>query len=116
MQDKQKVTLYIPPKLHRQLKIKAAVDSESMSTLAEKAIAFYINHSGVVEEIESSYGRSHRVYTCPECSSSTIIRDGEMVALNHQPTVLSDDEKFPIQQVQKVDIDQKQPEEQLVPC
>jgi hypothetical protein len=122
MQDKQKVTLYIPPELHRQLKIKAAVDSESMSTIAEKAIAFYMNHSPEVDEIESSYGRSHRVYTCPDCSSSLIIRDGEMVALNHQPTVLIDDEELPIPQVQKIQGNkiqgnkEHQPEEQLVTC
>lgn len=50
MQNKQKVTLYIPPKLHRQLKIRAAVDTESMSAIVEKAIAFYMEHSEVVEE------------------------------------------------------------------
>ncbi|MBC6417919.1 MAG: hypothetical protein GDA44_03565 [Prochloron sp. SP5CPC1] len=50
MQNKQKVTLYIPPKLHRQLKIRAAVDTESMSAIAEKAIAFYMEHSEVAEE------------------------------------------------------------------
>ncbi len=122
MQDKQKVTLYIPPELHRQLKIKAAVDSESMSTIAEKAIAFYMNHSPEVDEIESSYGRTHRVYTCPECSSSLIIRDGEMVALNHQATVLISDEELPLEQVQKIQGNkiqgnkEHQPEEQLVTC
>jgi hypothetical protein len=40
-----------------------------------------------------------------------------MVALNHQPTVLVDDEEFPIEQVQKLDTNKEhQPEEQLVPC
>lgn len=117
MQDKQKVTLYIPPELHRQLKIKAAVDSESMSIIAEKAIAFYMKHSGVVEEVESSKGRSHRVYTCPVCSSSAIIRDGEMVALNNQPTILADNEELPVDQVEKINANpDHQPEEQLVPC
>lgn len=117
MQDKQKVTLYIPPELHRQLKIKAAVDSESMSTIAERAIAFYMNHAPEVDEIESSYGRSHRVYTCPNCSSSLMMRNGEMVALNHQPKVLIEDELSPIPQGQKIPADkQHKPEEQLVTC
>jgi hypothetical protein len=40
MQNKQKVTLYIPPELHRKLKIKAAVESEPMSSIAERAIVF----------------------------------------------------------------------------
>jgi len=117
MQDKQKVTLYIPPELHRQLKITAAVDSESMSTIAERAIDFYIKHSAVVEEVESSYGRSHRVYACPVCSSSAIIRDGEMVALKDQPSILADDEELPVEQLEKVNASHEhQPEEQLVPC
>ena len=45
MQDKQKVTLYLPLGTHRQLKIRAAIDEESMSGLVEKAIAFYLNKS-----------------------------------------------------------------------
>jgi predicted HicB family RNase H-like nuclease len=49
MQSKQKVTLYIPPQLHRKLKIKAAVESEPMSSLAEKAIIFYLNNPEVVD-------------------------------------------------------------------
>ncbi len=117
MQDKQKVTLYIPPELHRQLKIKAAVDSESMSTIAEKAIAFYMNHAPEVDEIESSYGRIHRVYTCPKCYSEVVIRDGEMVALNHQATGLISDEELPLEQVQKIQASKEhKPQEQLVTC
>ena len=36
--DKQKVTLYLPPELHHQLKLRAAVDHESMSVIAERAL------------------------------------------------------------------------------
>ncbi len=52
MQDKQKVTLYLPPGVHRQLKIRAAIDEESMSGLVEKAIAFYLKYPEKVEEID----------------------------------------------------------------
>jgi F420-dependent methylenetetrahydromethanopterin dehydrogenase len=116
MQDKQKVTLYLPPGLHRQLKIRAAVDSDSMSAMVEKAIVFYLRHPEVVEEVEESYGRTHRVYTCPECSSSAVIKDGEMVSLKDQPSILADD--IPVEKVRE-EVDSptdSQGEEELVPC
>jgi hypothetical protein len=93
MQDKQKVTLYLPPELHRQLKIRAAVDSEPMSAIAERAMVFYLDHPEVVEEVEAStYGSSHRVYSCPECTSTIVLQSGEMVPLKDQPGVLSEEE------------------------
>jgi len=52
MQEKQKVTLYLSPELHRQLKIKAAVESEPMSSIAERAIIFYLGNSELVDEVE----------------------------------------------------------------
>ena len=116
MQDKQKVTLYLPPDLHRKLKIRAAVDSESMSTIAEKAIGFYIDRSDAVDEIESSYGRVYRVYNCPECSSSVVIRDGELVSLKNQPSILAEEE-LSVEQVPEVGPKkERQEEEQLIPC
>ncbi|MGB3532820.1 MAG: hypothetical protein WBA13_04815 [Microcoleaceae cyanobacterium] len=116
MQHKQKVTLYLPPELHRKLKIKAAVESEAMSSLAERALVFYLDHPEIVDELEAAYGRTHQVYSCPECSSSVLVREGELVTLNSQPSVLSEEE-IPVQAVQKVDTDPTQPgEEELVPC
>ena len=116
MQDKQKVTLYLPPDLHRKLKIRAAVDSESMSTIAEKAIGFYIDRSDAVDEIESSHGRVHRVYSCPECSSSVVVRDGELVSLKNQPSILAEEE-LSVEQVPGVSPNkERQEEEQLIPC
>ncbi len=92
MQDKQKVTLYLPPGIHRQLKIKAAIDEESMSGIVEKAIDFYLKHPEKVEEIESaSYGRTHQVHTCPECESSLVIRNGRIVSLKTQPTIVTEE-------------------------
>ncbi len=91
-QDKQKVTLYLPPELHRQLKIRAAVDAEAMSTLAEQALSFYLAHSDVVTAVEDSVnGSTHQVHACPECGTSVVLRSGEMVALKDQPSMLSDD-------------------------
>jgi hypothetical protein len=113
MQAKQKVTLYIPPELHRRLKIRAAIDSEPMSELAERALIVYLTHSGVVDEVEASSGRNHRVYACPECATSVVMRDGEMVSLSGQAGVLAENQL--VEQVSQVGSAQEG-EEQLVPC
>ncbi|MGV2829428.1 hypothetical protein [Myxosarcina sp. GI1(2024)] len=91
MQNKQKVTLYIPPELHRKLKIKAAIDIESMSALVEKAIAFYLHHPEKVEEIESSYGKTHQIHFCPECDSALVMRDGEIASVSDRKGVISEE-------------------------
>lgn len=91
MQSKQKVTLYIPPELHRRLKIKAAVDIESMSTLVEKAVSFYMQYPEKVDEIEAStQGRTHQVHFCPECSAAVVEKDGQLVSLGNQATVIAE--------------------------
>lgn len=115
MQDKQKVTLYLPPELHRQLKIRAAIDSEPMSALAERAIVFYLAHPEVVEEVEATQGQAHRVYNCPECSSSVVLRKGDLVSVNSQPGVLSE-ESLPVDKMQVSSGTDQQGEEQLIPC
>ncbi len=89
MEDKQKVTLYLPPQLHRQLKIRSAVDADSMSNIVEKAVEFYLNHSEVVDGIER-HGLTHQIYNCPECEHPVVLRDGEMVALGNQPGILAE--------------------------
>jgi ABC-type sugar transport system ATPase subunit len=90
MQEKQKVTLYLTPDLHRQLKIRAAVADEPMSSLAERAIGFYLAHPETVEQGGSSHGHTHQIHHCPDCQSTVVMRDGQLVALGQQPTVLSD--------------------------
>ncbi len=92
MQDKQKVTLYLKPELHRQLKIQAAVDSEPMSEIAERAIGFYLDHPDLIEEVEASgFGATHRVYSCPDCSSPMVLRSGDLLSLREQPSVIEED-------------------------
>ncbi len=116
MQDKQKVTLYLPQELHRQLKIKAAVDVEPMSRIAERAIVFYLSNPGVVDELEQSYGRSCRVYACPECTSSVALREGELISLRGQPGILAE-ESLSVDAVSSVSAETEPPgEEELVPC
>ena len=79
-QKATKVTLYLPPDLHRQLKIRSAVEGEAMSSIAKRAIDFYLAHGDVVaESLESSFGQSHRIHSCPSCASSMVLREGELV-------------------------------------
>jgi hypothetical protein len=113
MQAKQKVTLYLSPELHRKLKIRSAVDSEPMSELAERALVFYLANSELVEE--ASYGKTHRVYSCPNCESPLVLRDGELIALTKQPGVIGGQERISIEQVERDENSQKG-EEELVPC
>jgi hypothetical protein len=112
MQAKQKVTLYLSPELHRKLKIRSAVDSEPMSELAERALVFYLANSELVDEVEASYGRTHRVYTCPNCESSLVLRDGELVSLGKQPGVIGQ-EHLPLEEMDET---HPKDEEELVPC
>jgi hypothetical protein len=114
MQTKQKVTLYLSPELHRKLKIRSAVDSEPMSELAERALVFYLANSELVEEVEtSSYGRTHRVYSCPSCDSSLVLRDRELVANSNQGGITQ--EHLPVQEMVEDEVFPKG-EEELVPC
>lgn len=116
MQDKQKVTLYIPPELHRQLKIRSAVDSEPMSAMAERAIVFYLSHPDVVDAVEATYGNTHRVYQCPECDSSLVLREGDMVSIDKQPSIIADEE-ISVEQARQANSSHDRPgEEELVPC
>ncbi|MEB3295364.1 MAG: hypothetical protein VKJ24_19595 [Synechococcales bacterium] len=123
MQDKQKVTLYLPSDLHRQLKIRAAVAAEPMSSLAEKALCFYLTNPEVVENIEA-HGQTHRLYSCPECSAPLALREGEIVKLGQQPSILAEDllaDAIEVLNSEVLNSEQPilnsgQPEGQLVPC
>ncbi len=116
MQDKHKVTLYLPPELHRQLKIRAAIDTEPMSALAERALAFYLKHADVVEEVESvAHGRNHRVYTCPECTTPVVMREGDLVSVHNQPNVLGSEKDLTDLSASEL-IDNVLVSEELVPC
>jgi len=107
MQDKQKVTLYLPPELHRKLKIQAAMSSEAMSILAERALSFYLTYPEVVEQQEEAHGQTHRIYDCPSCTTPVVLRNGELTALGHHSNaVLQEDELSTVSIEEKV----------VVPC
>ncbi|HEY9700749.1 MAG TPA: hypothetical protein V6D10_26080 [Trichocoleus sp.] len=114
MQDKHKVTLYLPPELHRQLKIRSAVELEPMSAIAERALIFYLTHSEVVDEVEAAHGQAHKIYSCPECTSSLILHEGDMISLNEQPGVLEDEPS--VGRIQGSSSPDQRGEGELVPC
>lgn len=117
MQDKQKVTLYLPPGVHRQLKIKAAIDDESMSGIVERAIAFYIQHPEKVEEVETAaHGKAYQVHVCPECEAALVMRDGQMVSLKNQPSIIADEFAIDVRESVPLSVDGAEAEEVLVPC
>lgn len=84
MQDKQKVTLYLSSDLHRQLKIRAAIDQDPMSDLAQKAISFYLSFPDIVES--AGVGHTHQIYNCPECTQSVVFKTGELISLSGSPS------------------------------
>jgi hypothetical protein len=116
MQDKHKVTLYLPPELHRQLKVRSAVDLEPMSAIAERAIVFYLEHPDIVDEVEAIYGQVHRIYSCPSCSSSLVLREGEMVSIHEQSAIVTDDEPSVGIGQDSCSEPHQQGEGELVPC
>jgi hypothetical protein len=116
MQDKHKVTLYLPPELHRQLKVRSAVDLEPMSAIAERALVFYLEHPDVIDEMEAAYGQVHRVYSCPSCSTSLVLHEGEMVSMHEQPGIVADDESSVARMPEGCSEPNQQGEGELVPC
>jgi hypothetical protein len=86
-----------------------------MSDLAERALNFYLTNSELVEEIEaSSHGRTHRIYSCPSCESSLVLRDSQLVNLGNQPGVIGQNHLS----IDGREKDETLPlgEEELVPC
>ncbi len=110
MQDKQKVTqkvtFYLPERLHQQLKIRSAIDGDSMSGLADKAISFFLAHADIVES--AGVGHTHQTYNCPSCAQTVVIRDGELLAIGGNRS-----QTLPITVV-KVDVKADIPDEELV--
>jgi hypothetical protein len=84
MEPKQQVTIYLPTHLHKQLKIRAAIDQRFMSELTEQAVSFYLTNPEIVEA--NGVGHTHQVYNCPACSETLVIRKGELYAVGGEKT------------------------------
>jgi hypothetical protein len=72
MPDKQKFTIYIPDDLHRQFKVRSALEGETMSAMAQRALEFYLQHADVVDNLDAlqsqAYGQTYRIHSCPKCA------------------------------------------------
>ncbi|MEM8505985.1 MAG: hypothetical protein AAF716_22905 [Cyanobacteria bacterium P01_D01_bin.1] len=91
MPGKQKVTFYLSDELHRQFKIRAAVDGETMSSMAQRAIEFYMNNAELVESSDHVHGNTYRVHNCPECNVAvTIQEDGLALVAAHGTSVVDE--------------------------
>ncbi|MDJ0713074.1 MAG: hypothetical protein QNJ54_02490 [Prochloraceae cyanobacterium] len=114
MQQKHKVTLYLPPGLHRQLKIKAAVEDKSMSAMVEKALDFYLQNPEKIEQ-EQNRNKTYQIHKCPECEAAMVMEEGQMVSLKNRKKAVSED--FAREVAEKVETKaNSQGEENLVPC
>ena len=91
MPDKQKVTFYLSDELHRQFKIRSAVDGETMSSMAQRAIEFYMNNAELVESSDQVHGQAHQVHNCPECDVAvTLQKDGLALVASHGTQVIDE--------------------------
>jgi hypothetical protein len=108
---KQKVTLYLPADLHRTFKIQAAVECESMSAIAEKALSFYLEHPDLVD---GQLGEAHRVHRCPACSNPFVMRQGEPQQLPRTAVLDEAEERSVRLRTDDAPVDGNQPD--LVPC
>lgn len=91
MPDKQKVTLYLSDDLHRQFKIRSAVDGETMSAMAQRALGFYLSHSDLVENSIEGHGKTHQVHSCPQCKSAVALNNNSLILVrNHNSHVQGD--------------------------
>ncbi len=81
MPDKQKVTLYLSDDLHRQFKIRSAVDGETMSAMAQRALKFYLSHADLVESSTEAHGRTHQIHSCPQCEATVALNKGSLVVV-----------------------------------
>lgn len=84
MPAKQKITLYISDDLHRQFKIRSAIDGETMSSIAQRAIEFYLTNPETVDSSDKVYGCTHRIHACPKCASPVVLRDDGLALIESQ--------------------------------
>ncbi|MGC1309042.1 MAG: hypothetical protein WA885_17585 [Phormidesmis sp.] len=116
MPVKQKVTLYISDDLHRQFKIRSAIDGETMSSMAQRAIEFYLGHPEAVERSSEAHGQTHRIHACPKCAAPVALREGGLTLVEshsgHQFEGLID-----LERISELKSDSKSPEEEeLIVC
>ncbi len=101
--------------MHRQLKVRAALDTETMTEIAQRAIVFYLSHPDIVDRHDELHGQVHRVYSCPDCTAPVVVKNGEMVSLSKQAGVVVE-EGLLVGKSQQASSANSQGEGELVPC
>ncbi len=118
---KQKVTLYISDDLHRQVKIRSAIDGETMSSIAQRAIEFYLGHPDAVKSSGEVHGQTHRIYACPKCAAPVALREDGLSLIqghaNHQFEDMTGLERIAELSSEPCSPDACSPDERtLIPC
>ncbi len=115
-QAKQKVTLYLPDELHRQFKIRSAIDGETMSLMAQRAIEFYLDNVDLLGESSDGCGQSHRIHACPKCAASVAIK-GDELDLIHEHSELESLILTDLDRIAELRNNSKSPDEgELITC
>ena len=91
MPDKQKVTLYLSDDLHRQFKIRSAVDGETMSSMAQKALQLYQSTAALVEGSAEIHGHAHQIHNCPQCSAAVTLKGNKLSLIREYAQVPTDE-------------------------
>ncbi len=115
-QTKQKVTLYLPDELHRQFKIRSAIDGETMSLMAQRAIEFYLDNVDLLGGSSDDYGQSHRIHACPKCAASVAMK-GDRLTLIHEHSDLESVMLTDLDRIAELSPNSKSPDEgELITC
>lgn len=116
MPDKQKVTLYLSDELHRQFKIRSAIDGETMSAMAQRAIEFYLVNAEMVENAGDIHGKAHQIHSCPQCAAAVALRgDGLVLVHDHGEHVV--DGLVGLSTIPSLEQDSRSPDEgELITC
>lgn len=102
MQDKQKVTLYLSDTLHRQFKIRSAVEGETMSAMAQRAIEFYLDNAELVECSDGVHGQAHQVHSCPQCDAAVALKGNELALVGAHGNQVLDDELVELRRISRL--------------
>lgn len=116
MPAKQKITLYISDDLHKQFKIRSVIDGETMSSIAQRAIEFYLANPEAVDDSGTVHGQTHRIHACPKCAAPVALRDDglALIASSSEPSF---EDLTKLAQVPELNCDSLSPDEgELIGC
>ncbi|MGB3291640.1 MAG: hypothetical protein WBB01_01470 [Phormidesmis sp.] len=87
-----------------------------MSSMAERAIEFYLGHAEVVEGLGEVQGQTHRIHACPKCEAPVAVRE-DGLALIHRHAEQQVEVLTGLERISELGSDSKQPDEgELITC